>query len=82
MNNPQRAKLFRQQYARGAKGLAGMLAKAEASGKKVGGFTAQQLREMTANFRRFSRLSDEAMHQHLVECRMRVHNRLEELRAK
>ncbi len=42
------------QYAKNAKSLRAMLAKAEATGRKVGGFTADVLRERAETFERLS----------------------------
>lgn len=39
------------QYAKNAAGLERMLAKAEVTGKKVGGYTAEELRGMIADYR-------------------------------
>ncbi len=41
----------RAQFARNAEGLAKMLARAESTGRKVNGYTADQLRQMVADTR-------------------------------
>jgi hypothetical protein len=45
---------IRQQYRDNADGLGKMAAKAENTGKKVNGYTAAQLREHEAEFRRIA----------------------------
>ena len=74
--------VLRSQYAKNADGLAGMLERAIATGRKVNGYTADQLRDMVARYRRFSMLDDHALLNHLEESRARIHNRLEELRSR
>lgn len=41
-------------YAKNAAGLAKMLAKAETTGKLVGGYTADQLRVLVADYRKLA----------------------------
>jgi hypothetical protein len=43
-------------YAKNAAGLAKMLAKAEATGKLVGGYTAEQLRVLVTDYRKLAGL--------------------------
>lgn len=82
MNNPTQCAMFRRLYARNAEGLRVLLARAEARpGRKVNGYNVDQLRAMVADYTRFAQLDDAAMLAHLMECRMRVHKRLEELRG-
>lgn len=45
---------LQRQYRRNAEGLERMLAKAETTGKKVGGYTAADLRTIAADYRTLS----------------------------
>jgi hypothetical protein len=56
---------LRAGFARNAKGLAGLLAKAERTGRKVNGFTADYLREKVAEYEALSRASDEDVRVHV-----------------
>ena len=56
---------LRAGFTRNAAGLAKMLAKAETTGRKVGGYTAEQLRERVAEFARLSTASDEVIREHI-----------------
>lgn len=56
---------LRVAYARNAAGLATMLDKAERTGRKVGGFTADYLRAKVAEYRRLSVASDDDVRAHL-----------------
>lgn len=67
-------------YARNAAGLRTLLDRAEKTGRKVNGYTAEELRHSVAECERLSTLDQPAMLAHLSECRMRVANRLAELR--
>ncbi len=67
MTNTNRYQLFRSQYARGAKGLESMLSKATRTGKRVGGYTADQLTVLVADYHRLATLSDADMRAHLCQ---------------
>ena len=45
---------FQAHYAKNAAGLAKMLTKAEATGRKVGGYAADQLRVLVADYRKLA----------------------------
>ena len=56
---------IRAQYAKNAAGLRKMLAKAEATGRKVNGFTAEVLRDRVATYERLSNATDAELAAHL-----------------
>lgn len=70
--------MIRRQYQSNLQGLAGMLAKAERTGRKVGGFTTEQLRERVAAFTRIVAMDDAALTAHLQD-RSAIRRRLAEL---
>lgn len=72
---------LRRQFVKNAESMAEMLAKAESIGRKVGGFSADELRAKLADYRRFSAYSDAEMSAHLVESRSRMSARLSAIRA-
>ena len=56
---------LRAGYARNAIGLRGLLAKAERTGRKANGFTADYLRAKVAEYTALSVASDEAIRAHV-----------------
>lgn len=56
---------LRAGFARNAKGLATMLAKAERTGRKVNGFTAEYLRAKVAEYEALSRATDDDIRAHV-----------------
>jgi hypothetical protein len=56
---------LRAGYARNANGLRGMLAKAERTGRKVNGFTAEYLRDRVAEYLRLSTATDDEIRAHI-----------------
>jgi hypothetical protein len=56
---------LRAGFARNADGLRRMLAKAERTGKKVNGFTADYLRDRVAEYTRLSRATDDEIRAHV-----------------
>jgi hypothetical protein len=57
---------LRQGYARNADGLRFLLAKAERTGKKANGFTADYLRAKVAEYEALSRASDDEIRAHIA----------------
>jgi hypothetical protein len=57
---------LRAGYARNAIGLRTMLVKAERTGKKVNGFTADYLRSKVAEYETMSHASDDAIRAHVM----------------
>jgi len=64
-NNSARFDFMLVNYASAARGLARMLVKAEASGKKVGGYTLAELRAGVADYERLSQATDAEIRAHL-----------------
>ena len=56
---------LRAGYARNAVGLQSLLTKAERTGKKANGFTADQLRERVTEYLRLSTATDQDLRIHL-----------------
>jgi hypothetical protein len=56
---------LRAGFARNAAGLATMLAKAERTGRKVNGFTADYLRAKVAEYEALSRATDDEIRAHV-----------------
>lgn len=69
---------IRRQYAKNAAGLRRMHAKAVASGKKVNGYTADQLADMSADYARYSEMNDAALAEHLRSSFQKSAQRLRE----
>lgn len=59
-------------YARNAEGFAKMAAKAALTGKKVGGYALDQLREMERQYRGYAAMSQPEMDAHQASVRARV----------
>lgn len=57
---------LRAGYARNANSLRGMLAKAEKTGRKVNGFTADYLRDRVNEYKRLSRATDDEIRAHIA----------------
>jgi hypothetical protein len=57
---------LRAGYARNAVSLGSLLAKAERTGRKANGFTADQLRERVAFFETMSRATDAEIRAHVA----------------
>lgn len=49
---------IRRQYSKNADQLAAMFAKAAATGRKVGGYTADELEQHAQDYARFARMKD------------------------
>lgn len=60
---------FRAGYVRNARGLRSMLAKAESTGRKYHGYTAEQLRASVTEYERISTLTDADLLAHLRKAR-------------
>ena len=56
---------LRRQYQRNAAGLRSMLSRAEATGRKVNGYTVEQLRAHVAEYERIAKLDDAALAEHV-----------------
>ena len=70
---------LRAQYARNLAGLESMLAKALKTGRKVGGYTADELAAGVADFRALSVADDDSLAAHLNRMNLRIAERLQEL---
>jgi hypothetical protein len=63
-------------YARNAENFRQMAAKAELTGKKVGGYTLDQLLRSEAEYRRYATMSQPEMDAHQASVRVRVKSEL------
>ena len=66
MTNTLTYERIRAQYRRNLAGLQSLLTKAEQSGRKVNGYTVDQLRDSVRDYERLSTASDDALRQHFV----------------
>ena len=57
---------IRAQYGKNAEQLAGLLARAERTGKNANGFTAEQLRERVSEYYRLATATDTELRAHLT----------------
>ena len=63
-------------YTRNADGFRQMASKAAMTGKKVGGYTLDQLRQMEADYRRYAAMSQPEMDAHQASVRAAIAARL------
>ena len=59
-------------YARNAENFRQMAAKAERTGKNVGGYTLDQLRQLEASFCRYAAMNPAEMRAHQASVRARI----------
>lgn len=71
---------LRAQYAANAVSLSAMAVRAARSGRRVGGYTASELRERATAYTRYATLDDTALRAHLNNARQSMAQRLVELR--